>query len=102
MLQRLSPLLMCIRAQVKQKVVVDVVLTLVVEEHIVRGLQDIFSPMVVSRMTDDQMKDLASETTYTKSERKHYDELLKKLRDGQKALQTVLGGTKRSFSEMED
>ena len=79
--------------QVKQKIVVDVVITLVVEEYIVRGLQDIFSPKLVSRMKDDDVEDLASEPEGMKRERLHYQDQLDRLREGQKLLRSAMGGS---------
>lgn len=79
--------------QVKQKVFVDVVLTLVVEDHIVRDLEQIFSPRVVSRMKDEEVIRLASEPENVKRERLQLTEEVSRLREGHKILKNVMAGS---------
>lgn len=70
----------------------DNVLSLVVEEHIVRDLEYIFSPKSVSRLKDEDVLQLASEPDGVKRERLFYQEQITKLRDGHKILKSVMGG----------
>ena len=77
--------------KVKQKVFIDVVITLVVEEHIVRGLQDILSPKVVSRMSDSDVRNLATEPDSVRNERSFCEDQLSRLREGNQLLRSVIG-----------
>lgn len=81
----------------KEKVFVDVVLTLVVEEHIVRDLEHIFSPKSVGRMTENEIYSIASEPEGLKRERLLYQDHLSRLEDGHRLLRNAIGnrhGTK--------
>jgi hypothetical protein len=90
---------------VKEKVFVDVVLTLVVEEHIVRDLEHIFSPKSVGRMTENEIYSIASEPEGLKRERLLYQDHLSRLEDGHKLLRNAIGnrdGTKQATLATKD
>jgi hypothetical protein len=67
------------------------VLTLVVEEHIVRDLEHIFSPKSVGRMTEDEVYSIASEPEGLKLERLLYPDNLSRLEDGHRLLRNAIG-----------
>ncbi|KAI0521232.1 interferon-induced GTP-binding protein Mx [Xylaria bambusicola] len=56
--------------------------TQVIERHVVRGLEDIFSPLVVNNMSDVEVKTIASEPLPTKNLRDFLEDRIKKLKDG--------------------
>lgn len=75
----------------KQKVFVDVVWMLVVEEHIVRDLEHIFSPKLVGRLTENEVYSIASELEGLKRERLLYQDNLSRLEDGHRLLRNAIG-----------
>ncbi|GAB7347738.1 hypothetical protein MBLNU459_g5290t1 [Dothideomycetes sp. NU459] len=75
---------------VKQKVFIDVVITLVTEEHIFHDVENVFSPKMVNRMTDEELEFLASEPDDAKRERVHFQDQLEKLQIGQKILKKAI------------
>lgn len=64
--------------------------TQVVERHIVRGLEDIFSPVVVSGLSDAEVEKIASEPAAAKRHRKFLEDRIEKLEAGQKIFRGVL------------
>lgn len=64
--------------------------TQVIERHVVRGLESIFSPMVVSAMSDEELQELASEPTAVVRQRKFLEDRIKKLENGRKVLRKVM------------
>lgn len=67
------------------------VTTQVIERRLVHGLEDIFSPMVAHDMEDDKVEALVSEPETTKRERVFRADRVKKLEEGQKIFQEVMG-----------
>ena len=85
-----SPLLIP-TLQVCQKTFFANVTTQVIERHIVRGLQDVFSPMTVYRMSDAETLRIAAEPQSAQKQRQDLQEKVKKLRDGNEILQDLMG-----------
>lgn len=54
----------------------------VIERHIVRGLEHIFSPVTVSRLKDSEILSLVAEPLSTKEERKGLTDKERMLDDG--------------------
>ncbi|TVY73303.1 Interferon-induced GTP-binding protein MxA [Lachnellula suecica] len=59
--------------KLKQKVFIDVVTVQVIERHIVRGLEKIFSPLFVSELSEDEVMSLAGEPLEAQEERKRLE-----------------------------
>ncbi|ROW11295.1 hypothetical protein VMCG_00863 [Cytospora schulzeri] len=76
--------------KVLQKTFVANIVTQVIERHIVRGLHDIFSPMVVVTMPDNKVQGIASEPSATKRQRVFLTDRIKKLEEGQEIFRGVL------------
>lgn len=85
-------LLMLTCMQVKQKVFVDIITVQVIERHIVRGLEDILSPIVVSELDDEDVMSIAGEPKEVHHERIQLELKIKKLQEGRAALK--LAGSK--------
>ncbi len=68
------------------------VTTQVIERHIVRGLETIFSPVIVNSMKDSEVEAIASEPLAAKRKRVFLTDRIKKLEDGQEIFRGVLGG----------
>ncbi|KAL8387043.1 hypothetical protein RB595_010199 [Gaeumannomyces hyphopodioides] len=66
----------------QQKTFIANVVTQVVERHIARGLQDIFSPMVVIGLSDERVEKMVSEPQTTKVQRDRLRGRIRKLKDG--------------------
>lgn len=77
--------------QVQLEIFVANVVTQVIERHIVRGLHDIFSPMVAISMPDAKVESLLSEPAATKRERTFLTDRIKKLEDGEEIFRSVMG-----------
>lgn len=73
-----------------QKTFVANVTTQVVERHIVRGLENIFSPVVVNNLEVAQAEQLALEPAATRSRRGYLEEQIKKLEEGHEIFQSVM------------
>ncbi|KAH9877555.1 hypothetical protein IAQ61_002922 [Plenodomus lingam] len=65
--------------KVHQKVYEANVVTQVVERHIIRGLEDIFSPLVVSRWSDSELNEIASEPATIMRQRAFLEDRVSKL-----------------------
>ncbi|KAF2966504.1 hypothetical protein GQX73_g7045 [Xylaria multiplex] len=65
--------------------------TQVIERHIIRGLKDIFSPLVVNAMSDNEAKAIASEPLPVRRQRDFLDDRIKKLEDGRDAFRAMMG-----------
>ncbi|KAK7732539.1 hypothetical protein SLS53_008425 [Cytospora paraplurivora] len=76
--------------KVQQKTFVANVVTQVIERHIVRGLHDIFSPMVVVTMSDAKVESIVSEPSATKRQRVFLTDRIRKLEEGQEIFRSVL------------
>jgi cell division protein FtsB len=75
-----------------EKTFVANVTTQVIERHIVRGLEKIFCPLVVSRLSDAEVEGLASEPATIKSERAFLESRIKKLKAGRDTFRGVIAG----------
>jgi hypothetical protein len=67
--------------------------TQVVERHIVRGLESIFSPLVVSRWSDSDLNDIASESATISRQRAFLEDRISKLNAGHGILRRVMKST---------
>jgi GTPase SAR1 family protein len=76
--------------QVSQKNFVANVTMQVIERHIVRGLDKIFSPIFVNGLSLEQAEALASEPHGSKRKREHLEDQIKKLEDGQEIFKSVM------------
>ncbi|MCJ1472546.1 hypothetical protein MMC13_001195 [Lambiella insularis] len=79
--------------QVMQKTFVANVTTQVVERHIVHGLEDIFSPITVTEMSDKETETIASEPASAKMQRKFLEDRIEKLEKGQMVLRDVVASS---------
>lgn len=77
--------------KVSQKTFVANVTTQVVERHMIRGLEKIFSPVIVNSLTDSEAEAIASEPTSSKRQRQFLEDRIAKLKDGQKIFRSVMG-----------
>ncbi|KAJ4414972.1 hypothetical protein N0V82_007621 [Gnomoniopsis sp. IMI 355080] len=77
--------------KVQQKVFIANVTTQVIERRMIRGLENIFSPMMAISIPDDMLQTLVSEPEATKRDRAFFEDRVKKLEEGQKIFQGVLG-----------
>ena len=69
------------------------VTTQVIERHIVRNLQLIFSPSVVNGMADSQVESITSESATVKRQRLFLDNRIAKLKEGQEIFRSIVGST---------
>lgn len=60
--------------------------------YLIRGLEDIFAPMVAHDMPADDLEALIREPATTQRERTYRADLVHKLEEGQKVLKEVMGG----------
>jgi hypothetical protein len=67
------------------------VTTQVIERHIVRGLQKIFSPVLVNAMSETEVEAIASEPSSAKRQRDFLEDRIKKLQDGHEIFKGVMG-----------
>lgn len=67
--------------------------TQVIERHIVRGLENIFSPLFVSKLTDEEAANIAAEPLDAQNERQKLEEKIAQFKIGQQAFRSVLGVT---------
>lgn len=74
----------------QQKTFVANITTQVIERHLVRGLHDIFSPMVVVNMPDEKVGGMVSEPTAAKRQRTFIADRVKKLEEGQEIFRGVM------------
>jgi hypothetical protein len=79
--------------QVAQKTFVANITTQVIERHIVRGIERIFSPVVVNGLTDSEAGAIAMEPTAARRQRKFLEERIAKLGDGHAILKEVMRST---------
>ncbi|KAI1822013.1 interferon-induced GTP-binding protein Mx [Xylaria intraflava] len=76
-----------------QKTFVANITTQVIERHIVQGLEDMFSPVVVTSMSDVEVEAIASEPLPTRSQREFLSDRIRKLEDGQETFRAMMGNT---------
>lgn len=74
----------------QQKTFVANVTTQVIERHIVRGLQNIFSPLVLVNMLDSKVQGIVAEPSATKRQRAFLTDRVKKLEEGQEIFRDVV------------
>ncbi len=79
--------------QVSQKTFIANITTQVVERHIVRGLEKIFSPISVNRLSDAEVEAIASEPTSAKRQREFLEDRIRKLDKGRTILPFSAGYT---------
>lgn len=56
-----------------------------------RGLEKIFSPVVVNAMSDTDVEAIASEPSSAKRQREYLEDRIMKLQDGHKIFRDVMG-----------
>ena len=78
--------------QVSQKVFVANITTQVIERHIVKGLETIFSPVVVNAMSEATVEAIAAEPLATRRKREFLTDRVTKLRNGQDVFKLVTRG----------
>ncbi|RDL37655.1 p-loop containing nucleoside triphosphate hydrolase [Venustampulla echinocandica] len=76
--------------KVSQKTFVANVTMQVVERHIVRGLEKIFSPVLVSNLDPKEAEDLASEPASARRKREYLEDQIKKLEEGREIFKHVI------------
>lgn len=67
--------------------------TQVIERHVVRDLEAIFSPVVVSLMTDSEVEAIAAEPKKAKRQREFLEDRVRKLEDGQNIFRSIMETT---------
>lgn len=73
-----------------QKTFIANVTTQVIERHVVRGLEDIFSPIFVNKLDVDEIEGFASEPAATKRQRAFLEDRIGKLQEGHAVLRRVM------------
>ncbi|KAI1743085.1 interferon-induced GTP-binding protein Mx [Xylaria scruposa] len=68
--------------KVQQKVFLANVTTQVVERHIIRGLDGIFSPMRIAELSDDTIKAIVAESEFIMKQRDVLEDKVRKLEEG--------------------
>ncbi|PQE28022.1 hypothetical protein CJF32_00005775 [Rutstroemia sp. NJR-2017a WRK4] len=81
--------------KVSQKTFIAIITTQVIERHIVRGLENIFSPVVVHGLSDAEVEAIASEPTSAKRQREFLEDRISKLEDGYEIFKGVMGSATR-------
>ncbi|KAH7420099.1 dynamin family protein-like protein [Cadophora sp. MPI-SDFR-AT-0126] len=81
--------------KVSQKTFIANITTQVIERHIVRGLEKIFSPVAVNAMSDAEVEAIASEPTSAKRQRDFLEDRVKKLQDGHNIFKGVMGSARQ-------
>ncbi|KAI9659667.1 MAG: hypothetical protein M1829_006575 [Trizodia sp. TS-e1964] len=76
--------------KVSQKTFVANVSTQVIERHIVKGIERIFSPIVVNRLSDSDAEAIALEPETARRQRKFLDDRIAKLEEGRGILKDVM------------
>ena len=57
----------------------------------IRGLEKIFSPIIVHKLADSEVEAIASEPASAKRQRQFLEERIAKLKDGQSIFRSVMG-----------
>ncbi|MCJ1350688.1 MAG: hypothetical protein MMC33_000669 [Icmadophila ericetorum] len=78
--------------KLQQKTFIANITTQVCERHIVRGLEKIFSPLVVNDMSDAEAEAIAAEPPAAKRQRRFLEDRLGKLKDGHRILKGFMRG----------
>ncbi len=77
-------------AQVSQKTFVANITTQVIESHIIRGLEEIFSPIIVNALSDHEKEAIASELASAKRQIGFLEDRIGKLNEGYHILWDVI------------
>lgn len=77
--------------QVSQKTFIANITTQVIERHIVRGLETIFSPVAVNQLSDSEIEAIASEPVSAKRHREFLIDRIEKLEVGYRTLRGFTG-----------
>ena len=83
-------LLILRKKQVLQKTFIQNITTQVIERHIVRGIEKIFSPVAIAQLSDVESEAVASEPATAKRHREFLKDRIGKLEDGHKILRNVI------------
>lgn len=73
------------------KTFVQNVATQVIERHLVRGLDEIFSPIQVNTLSDNEVLKIAAESASARRHRDFLVDRLEKLKNGQTIFREVMG-----------
>ncbi|MCJ1311364.1 hypothetical protein MMC25_005035 [Agyrium rufum] len=65
----------------------------VVERHIVRGIEEIFSPVMVNGLSESELLAWTAEPASVQRKREYLDERMKKLQEGHNILETLMRNT---------
>jgi hypothetical protein len=76
-----------------KKTFVANVTTQVIERHVVRDLEGIFSPVVVNLLTDKEVEAIAAEPKAAKRQREFLEDRVKKLEAGQDIFRSIMQTT---------
>jgi hypothetical protein len=74
-----------------EKTFIANITTQVIERHIVRRLEKIFSPVVVNATSDMGVEAIASEPLSAKRQREFLEDRINKLQDGHEIFRGVMG-----------
>ena len=66
------------------------VTTQVVERRMIRGLEQIFSPVIVNSLSDADVEKIASEPPALKRQRQFLEDRIEKLENGQKIFKGIM------------
>ena len=84
-------MLLTLKHQVQQKTFVANITTQVIERHMIRDLENIFSPVTVNALSDTEVITIASEPTAAMRRREFLRDRISKLSDGHKIFLGVMG-----------
>ncbi|KAI0544993.1 interferon-induced GTP-binding protein Mx [Xylaria curta] len=76
--------------KVQQKVFLANVTTQVVERHIIKGLDGIFSPLVIAKLSDDRVKAIVAESEIVMMQRNFLADRVRKLEEGRGIIHSVV------------
>ena len=84
----------CLQAiyEIKRDAFIDDILSQVIDMHMVRGLDEVVSPVWVASLSDDQIQSLAGEPEEVQRVRQFHQDRLEKQKRAQRILKEVLGG----------
>ena len=66
------------------------VTTQVIERHMIRGIETVFSPITVAQMSDDEVYRIACETAQLQRKREMLAEKAKVLQNGQEIMRRII------------
>lgn len=76
--------------KVALKIFIDNVIVQAIERHIVHGLEEVFSPLVVVALDDEEVSNLASEPSTTVRQREHLEGRRSTLEKGRNVFRSIL------------